>query len=87
MQQTGGIGQFYIPWLVAFYDTHKGKRWLNSNPPKTTGVEQTGTLFFFFLRFYVEASELFHVASGLESIPKQTAQSNCQHCLNLMKIG
>ena len=24
----------YIPWLVASYDTHKGKRWLNSEPPK-----------------------------------------------------
>ena len=24
----------YIPWLVASYDTHKGKRWLNSDPPK-----------------------------------------------------
>ena len=23
----------YIPWLVVSYDTHKGKRWLNSNPP------------------------------------------------------
>ena len=23
----------YIPWLVASYDTHNGKRWLNSNPP------------------------------------------------------
>ena len=23
----------YIPWLVASYDTHKGKRWLISNPP------------------------------------------------------
>ena len=22
-----------IPWLVASYDTHKGKRWLNSNHP------------------------------------------------------
>ena len=22
----------YIPWLVTSYDTHKGKRWLNSNP-------------------------------------------------------
>ena len=43
--------------------------------------------FFFFLRFYVEASELFHVASGLENILKQTAQSNCHHCLKLMKIG
>ena len=42
---------------------------------------------FFFLWFYVEASELFHVASGLESILKQTAQYNCHHCLNLMKIG
>ena len=27
----------YIPWLVAFYDTHKGKRWLNSNPPNHRG--------------------------------------------------
>ena len=26
----------YIPWLVASYDTHKGKRWLNS--PQTTGA-------------------------------------------------
>ena len=24
----------YIPWLVASYDTHKSKRWLNSNPPR-----------------------------------------------------
>ena len=24
----------YIPWLVASYDTHKGKRWLNFNPPR-----------------------------------------------------
>ena len=23
----------YIPWLVASYDTYKGKRWLDSNPP------------------------------------------------------
>ena len=23
----------YIPWLVASYDTHKGKHWLNSDPP------------------------------------------------------
>ena len=22
----------YIPWLVDPYDTHKGKRWLNSDP-------------------------------------------------------
>ena len=26
----------HIPWLVDSYDTHKGKRWLNSNP-QTTG--------------------------------------------------
>ena len=25
----------YIPWLVASYDTHKGERWLNSNPQAT----------------------------------------------------
>ena len=23
----------YILWLVASYDTHKGKPWLNPNPP------------------------------------------------------
>ena len=28
----------YIPWLVASYDTHKGKHWLNSNP-QTTGAQ------------------------------------------------
>ena len=27
----------YIPWLVASYDTHKGKRWLNSNHPNHRG--------------------------------------------------
>ena len=27
----------YIPWLVASYDTHKGKHWLNSNPPNHRG--------------------------------------------------
>ena len=27
----------YITWLVASYDTHKGKRWLNSNPPNHRG--------------------------------------------------
>ena len=27
----------YIPWLIASYDTHKGKRWLNSNPPNHRG--------------------------------------------------
>ena len=25
----------YIPWLVASYDRHKGKRWLNSDPQTT----------------------------------------------------
>ena len=28
----------YIQWLGASYDTHKGKRWLNSNP-LATGAE------------------------------------------------
>ena len=35
----------YIPWLVASYDMHKCKRWLNSNPPKPhreNGVGLTG---------------------------------------------
>ena len=27
----------YIPWLIASYDTHKGKRWLNSEPPNHRG--------------------------------------------------
>ena len=26
-----------IPWLVDSYDTHDGKRWLNSNPQTTGG--------------------------------------------------
>ena len=29
----------YIPWLVASYDTHKGKRWLNSEPQNHRGVQ------------------------------------------------
>ena len=39
----------YIPWLVASYDTHKGKRWLNSKPPKphaTNSVPTGNTAFF-----------------------------------------
>ena len=27
----------YIPWFVASYDMHKGKLWLNPNPPKPHG--------------------------------------------------
>ena len=27
----------YIPWLVSFYDMHKGKHLLNSNPPNHRG--------------------------------------------------
>ena len=27
----------YIPWLVASYNMHKGKCWLNFNPPKPQG--------------------------------------------------
>ena len=30
----------YIPWLGASYDTHRGKRWLNSNQPKPQGYAQ-----------------------------------------------
>ena len=30
----------YIPWLVASNDTHKGKRWLNSNPPNHRAQDQ-----------------------------------------------
>ena len=28
----------HIPWVVDSYDTHMGKRWLNSNP-QTTGPQ------------------------------------------------
>ena len=31
----------YIPWLVASYDMHKGKRWLNFIPPKPQGSNLT----------------------------------------------
>ena len=27
----------YVPWLVASYNTPKGKRWLNSDPPNHRG--------------------------------------------------
>ena len=30
----------YIPWLVTSYDTHKSKRWLNSNPPNHRGTHE-----------------------------------------------
>ena len=30
-----------IPWLVTSYDTHKGKRWPNSNPPNHRGYTAT----------------------------------------------
>ena len=30
----------YIRWLVASYDTHKGKRWLNSDLPKPQGANR-----------------------------------------------
>ena len=33
----------YIPWLVASYDTHKGKGWLKSNPPNHRGNEAQAT--------------------------------------------
>ena len=33
-----------IPWLVASYDTHKGKRWLNSNPPNHRGKKSAEDL-------------------------------------------
>ena len=33
----------YIPWLVTSYDTHKGKRWLNSNPPNHRGHKDANT--------------------------------------------
>ena len=42
----------YIPWLVASYDTHMGKRWLNSNPPNHGGYPYNSRLYsfpFFFL--------------------------------------
>ena len=39
----------YIPWLVASYDTHKGKRWLNSSPPNHGG-QKTGALPYLLLK-------------------------------------
>ena len=32
-----GYRTVYILWLVSFYDMHKGKRWLNSDPPNHWG--------------------------------------------------
>ena len=65
----------YIPWLVASYDTHKDKRWLNSNPPKPQGEATTlrsvaataGVLLLlpeFCCRFYTSAAAIgLHVAT------------------------
>ena len=30
----------YISWLVSSYDTHKGKHWLNSDPPNHRGIKK-----------------------------------------------
>ena len=35
----------HIPWLVDSYDTQKGKRWVNSNPPNQRGQKPTPTVF------------------------------------------
>ena len=49
----------YIPWLVASYDPHKGKRFLNSDP-QTTGAktyQRTTTIYAVFLYYF--KAELF----------------------------
>ena len=47
----------YIRWLVASYDTHKGKRWLNSDPPSHRGQFHTTknylNLKYFCIRTYI----------------------------------
>ena len=43
--------------------------------------------FFFFLRFYVEASELFHVASGLESIKVEPRLVGVERTCKMVLIG
>ena len=49
----------YIPWLVASYDTHKGKRWLNSNPPNHRG--QNSLLSFPFSSFRVLSCQFWSI--------------------------
>ena len=35
----------HIPWLVAFYDMHKDRHWLNSNPQATGRLELYDTIY------------------------------------------
>ena len=53
------------PWLVDSYDTHKGKRWLNSNP-QTTGPDII-TQFKVFLVLYTEHTPTFLVLGNVRS--------------------
>ena len=50
----------YIPSLVASYDTHKGKRWLNSDPPQPQGTIYKFKIYKFWIYSYLKLS-LFEV--------------------------
>ena len=54
----------HIPWLVDSYDTHKGKRWLNSNP-QTTGPNRRKRI----------NGEILHYACEGAHVPIQTYKS------------
>ena len=41
----------YIPWLVASYDMHKCKRWLNSDPPNDRGTQTKSGKYLFQVHF------------------------------------
>ena len=50
----------YIPWLATSYDTHKGMRWLNSDPPNhrgTIGIFLITMGFFVFSHVNLESSD------------------------------
>ena len=73
-----------IQRLVASYNMHKGKRWLNSNPPQATGVK---TLFIFFFNLhtsFIFMSRLGHAmwsGLGLHTSPLPILMKHCM--LNL----
>ena len=48
----------YIPGLVASYDTHKGKRWLNSNPPNHKGQNDHNDSIIAMMEFYLKSISL-----------------------------
>ena len=59
----------YIPWLVASYDMHKGKRSLNSRPPKPQGKNEITSNNRFLLR--PNEFSYIHVSATPGALPQR----------------